>query len=86
MIPLTVEMAKILKAVRMENCLGCGLCELVASRIAEGKLSYSDSFVQIRKVKSGKPHFKAIIDYGQKTNYKEVCDICPVNCFDIVEE
>lgn len=86
MIPLTVEMAKILKAVRMENCLGCGLCELVASRVTAGKLSYSDSFVQIRKVKAGKPHFKAIIDYGQKTNYKEVCDICPANCFDIVEE
>lgn len=70
----------------MENCFGCGLCELVASRVAKSRLSYSDSFVQIKKVKSGKPHFKAIIDYGQKTDYKGIRDICPANCFDIVAE
>lgn len=70
----------------MKDCFGCGLCELAASRLAEGKLSYSDSFVQIRKVGSGKPHFKAVIDYGQKTDYKKVRDICPANCFDIIEE
>lgn len=79
-------MAKILKAVRMESCFGCKLCELVSSRLVKGKLSYSDSFVQIRKVKSGKPHFKAVVDYGQKTAYKAVCDICPADCFDLVEE
>lgn len=70
----------------MKDCFGCGLCELVASRLAEGKLSYSDSFVQIRKVGSGKPYFKAVIDYGQKTDYKKVRDICPASCFDIIEE
>ncbi len=70
----------------MEECLGCKLCELVSSRIAKGNLSYSDSFVQIRKVKSGNPHFKAVIDYGQKTDFREVRDICPANCFDIVTE
>ena len=79
-------MGKILKAARMEDCIGCGLCELVASRITKGSLSYSDSFIQIRKVKPGTPHFKAIIDYGQKTDFKEVCNVCPGNCFDIVEE
>lgn len=78
-------MAKILKAARMEDCIGCGLCELVASRLAKGKLSYSDSFVQIRKVKSGEPHFKAVTDYGQKTDYKEVRDVCPGKCFEIVK-
>jgi ferredoxin len=79
-------MSKILKPTRMDRCTGCGLCELVASRVAEGKLSYSDSFVQIRKVKSGQSHFKAVIDYGQKTDYKEVRDICPEKCFDIIRE
>ncbi len=70
----------------MGNCIGCGLCELLASRIAGGRLSYSDGFLQIRKVASGEPRFKAVIDYGQKTGYKEVCEICPGNCFDLVEE
>lgn len=70
----------------MGNCTGCGLCELIASRIAKGKISYSDSFIQIRKVASGEPRFKVMIDYGQKTDYKEVCDICPGKCFDIVSE
>jgi len=70
----------------MERCIGCGLCELVASRITKKKHSYSDSFVQIRKAASGQPHFKAVIDYGQKTDYPEVRDICPENCFDIVNE
>ncbi|NIT03741.1 hypothetical protein GTO10_02295 [Candidatus Saccharibacteria bacterium] len=79
-------MAKILKPARMERCTGCGLCELVASRIAKEKHSYSDSFVQIRKTASGQPFFKAVVDYGQKTDYPEVRDVCPENCFDIVEE
>lgn len=70
----------------MDRCTGCGLCELVASKITKGKHSYSDSFVQIRKVASGQPFFRAVIDYGQKTDYKEVRDICPENCFDIVKE
>ena len=79
-------MAKILKAARMEDCICCGLCELVASRVTKGKLSYSDSLIQIRKVKPGQPRFKAVIDYGQKTDYKEIRDICPANCFEIAEE
>ncbi len=70
----------------MERCIGCRLCELVASQITKKKHSYSGSFIQIRKVASGQPRFKAVIDYGQKTDYKEVRDICPENCFDIVEE
>jgi hypothetical protein len=78
-------MAKILKAVRMENCIGCALCEFVASRLSKGRLSYADSFVRIKKAKSGKPYFKAVIDYGQKTDYQALCDTCPGNCFDIVE-
>jgi ferredoxin len=77
-------MTQILKAARMGNCIGCGLCELIASRADGGKLSYSDSFIQIRKVASGEPRFKATIDYGRKTDYKEVRDNCPGRCFDIV--
>ncbi len=76
-------MPKILKPARMVRCTGCGLCELTASRIAKGKLSYSDSFVQIRKTSSGQPFFKAVIDYGQKTEFPEVRDICPEDCYEI---
>uniref|UniRef100_A0A831YZZ7 4Fe-4S ferredoxin-type domain-containing protein n=1 Tax=candidate division WWE3 bacterium TaxID=2053526 RepID=A0A831YZZ7_UNCKA len=76
-------MPKILKPVRMERCIGCGLCELAAARAAKGKLSYSGSFLQIRRASSGQPFFKAMIDYGQRTDYKEVRDICPENCYDI---
>lgn len=79
-------MPKILKPVRMERCTGCGLCELAASRITGEKLSYSSSFVQIRKTSSGRPFFKAVIDYGQKTDYAEVAKICPEDCFEIGEE
>ncbi|MEX0587409.1 MAG: hypothetical protein WD940_00605 [Patescibacteria group bacterium] len=79
-------MAKILKPTRMEKCTGCGLCELLASQITKGKSSYSGSFLQIRKAAAGQPYFKAVIDYGQKTDYPEVRDICPENCFDITEE
>lgn len=79
-------MARVLKAVRMKDCIGCRLCELIASRVAKGKLSYADSFIQIRKVASGKPRFKAVIDYGQKTDYKEVRNSCPGKCFDIVSK
>jgi NAD-dependent dihydropyrimidine dehydrogenase PreA subunit len=78
-------MTKILKAARMENCIGCALCELVASRLSKKTLSYTDSFIQIRKAKPGKPYFKAIVDYGKKTDYRVLCEICPGNCFDIVE-
>jgi hypothetical protein len=70
----------------MRDCIGCRICELVSSRIANGKLSYADSFIQIRKATSGKPHFKAVIDYGQKTDYKEISNSCPGKCFDIVKE
>ncbi|KKW06056.1 MAG: hypothetical protein UY40_C0004G0040 [candidate division CPR1 bacterium GW2011_GWC1_49_13] len=76
-------MPKILKPARMERCIGCGLCELVASRLTKNKHSYADSFVQIRKKSPGQPYFKAVIDYGQKTDYREVKDICPENCYDI---
>jgi len=79
-------MTKILKGTRMERCTGCGLCELVASKVAKEKLSYLDSFVQIRQAASGQPFFRAVIDYGQKTDYPEVRDICPENCYDIHEE
>lgn len=79
-------MSKILKPARMERCIGCGLCELIASKISKEKHSYTESFVQIRKSSSGQPFFKAIIDYGQKTDYPEVKDICPENVFDIEEE
>jgi ferredoxin len=79
-------MPKILKPARMERCIGCGLCELVASRVSKEKHSYTDSFVQIRKSSSGQPFFKAITDYGQNTDYPEVRDICPVDCFDLEEE
>ena len=78
-------MPKILKPTRMEYCTGCGLCELVASRITKGKLSYSDSFLQIRKTSAGQPFFKAVIDYGQKTGYPEVKNICPEDCYDVEE-
>ena len=78
-------MAKILKAARMEGCIGCALCELLASRLSEERLSYADSFVQIKKAKPGRPYFKAVIDYGKKTDYQVLCDLCPGNCFDIVE-
>jgi hypothetical protein len=67
----------------MKDCVGCGLCELIASRISKDTLSYSDSFIQIRKAVSGKPHFKAVIDYGQRTDYREIRDACPGKCFDI---
>lgn len=79
-------MPKVLKPTRMEKCTGCGLCELIASRVAKGELSYSSSFIQIRKSSPGQPLFRAVIDYGQKTDYPEVRDICPESCFDIVEE
>jgi NAD-dependent dihydropyrimidine dehydrogenase PreA subunit len=79
-------MAKVLKPERMDRCTGCGLCELMASRVARGEISFSDSFVQIKQVKSGEPRFKAVVDYGQKTDYKQVRDVCPENCFDIGEE
>jgi ferredoxin len=79
-------MPKILKPVRMEKCIGCGLCELLASKISREKHSYTESFLQIRKTSSGQPFFKAVIDYGQKTDCPEVRDICPENCYDIVEE
>lgn len=78
-------MPKILKPVRMEKCTGCGLCELLAAKITKEKLSYSGSFLQIRKASSGQPYFKAVIDYGQKTDYPEICDICPENCYEIGE-
>lgn len=76
-------MPKTLKPARMVRCTGCGLCELVASRITKGKLSYSGSFIQIRPTSSGRPFFKAVIDYGQKTDYPEVRDSCPENCYDL---
>ncbi len=78
-------MPKILKPVWMERCTGCGLCELVASKVTKEKLSYSGSFLQIRKTSSGQPFFKAVIDYGQKTAFPEVRDICPEGCYDIGE-
>lgn len=78
-------MAKILKPARMERCTGCGLCELLAFQITKGKASYSGSFLQIRKVAPGQPFFKTVIDYGQKTDYPEIKDICPENCYDIEE-
>jgi len=79
-------MAKILKPARMERCTGCGLCELMAAKISKEKHSYADSFVQIRKSAAGQPYFKAVIDYGQKTGYREVKEICPEDCYDIEEE
>jgi len=79
-------MFKILKPARMEKCIGCSLCELLASKISRERHSYTGSFLQIRKTSSGQPFFKAVVDYGQKTDYPEVRDICPENCYDIVEE
>ncbi len=76
-------MPKILKPTRMERCTGCGLCELLAAKIAKKKLSYAGSFLQIRKVSAGQPYFRAVIDYGQKTDYPEIRDICPENCYEI---
>lgn len=76
-------MPKILKPAHMERCIGCGLCELVASRITKSKHSYTNSFLRIRKNSSGQPFFKAVIDYGQKTDYPEVRDICPEDCYEI---
>ncbi|MDP1710575.1 MAG: ferredoxin [candidate division WWE3 bacterium] len=88
-------MSKILNPVRMDRCTGCGLCELAAARAARGeprhgravksKLSYSGSFLQIRRVSSGQPFFKAVVDYGQKTDYAEVAKICPEDCYEIEE-
>lgn len=79
-------MPKILKGVRMQNCTGCGLCMLMSSLVAKGTHSYSDGFIRIQKVGAGKPFFNAVVDYGQKTDSEEVRDICPENCYDIVEE
>lgn len=79
-------MSKTLKPVRMDRCTGCGLCELAAARAVKGKLSYAGSFLQIRQASSGQPFFKAVIDYGQKTDYSEVAKACPEDCYEIGEK
>jgi len=76
-------MPKILSAPNEKKCIGCGLCVLKASLLSDSVISLGKSFIRVY----GKPKaFFLLIDYGKKTDYKEVVKICPRNCFEIEEK
>lgn len=76
-------MSKILTVPKEERCIGCGLCSIKASLIKSKKIDLANSFIKI----TGPPgRYKVIIDYGTRTDYKEIVDVCPRGCFEIADE
>ncbi|MFH1565612.1 MAG: hypothetical protein ABIB98_00220 [bacterium] len=76
-------MPKILISPNEKKCIGCGLCVIKASLISDNNVSLKKSFIRVY----GKPKsYFLSIDYGRKTDYKEIVNICPQNCFEIKEQ
>lgn len=79
-------MAKVLKCVNQQACIGCGLCVLTSSRVLNNTFSFVDSCVRLTRPLKGKDLFAIKIDEGICQNMEEVVNICPKRCFAIVEE
>jgi len=75
-------MSRILTSSREDKCIGCGLCIMRASLLTGKTISPIKSFIRIYG-KAGKHTIS--IDYGKNTNFKEIVDICPQNCFELKE-
>lgn len=67
---------------REQKCIGCGLCELAASRYENRKLGKKESPVVVK----GKPGgYKVQIDYGASLKSPDkIVRLCPQNCFEII--
>ena len=78
-------MGKVLKCVKEEACIGCGLCVLAASQVLKDTFSLSDSCITIKRNVKGKNNFSVEIDQGLCREIPEVMNICPKNCFALVE-
>ena len=76
-------MPKILSAPNEKKCIGCGLCIIKAALLEGDSINLGKSFIRIY----GKPKsFVISIDYGKRTDYKEIVKICPQNCFKLEEK
>lgn len=78
-------MGKVLRCVKMESCIGCGLCVLAASRVLKRTFSFSDSCITIKRNLKDKNNFLVEIDRGLCAEISEVAKICPENCFALVD-
>ena len=75
-------MSKVLTVPKEERCIGCGLCAIKSSLLLGKTIDLSKSFIKI----IGKPgKYRVVIDYGTKTDFKEIVDVCPRGCFSIEE-
>lgn len=78
-------MKKVLKCLKEDDCIGCGLCVLMASYLRKKAFSLSDSCLTIKRNPQGKNNFSVKIDQGLCQEMPEVVDICPSKCLVLVE-
>jgi NAD-dependent dihydropyrimidine dehydrogenase PreA subunit len=77
-------MKKILKAFRMENCIGCELCVLEAQRQLK-KVGTEGSLVRIFKHTSKGTN--VVLDPTvNNLDIKKIKEICPTSVFEIAQE
>ncbi|OIP97933.1 hypothetical protein COT69_01980 [candidate division WWE3 bacterium CG09_land_8_20_14_0_10_39_24] len=66
-----------------KKCIGCGLCVIKSSLIEGSTIDLGKAFIRIY----GRPKSYIIsVDYGKKTDFKDIVKICPRNCFEIIEK
>lgn len=68
---------------RSDRCIGCKLCVIQSCILKQTPISFAKSFIKVSKKEDGS--FSVTIDYGTKTNYQEIVDICPRRCFEIMQ-
>lgn len=68
---------------RPERCIGCRLCCIHACLVKNNPISLAKSFIKVAKKDDAT--FSVTIDYGTRTNYKEIVSICPKKCFEIID-
>jgi len=77
-------MKKIIKAIRMENCIGCELCVLEAQRQVK-KVGTEGALVRI--FKHTQKGTNVVLDPTVNTlDIKKIQEICPTSVFEITEE
>ena len=79
-----IKMAKVLKVVRPEKCIGCFLCSLACSKEKHRMLSLQDSFIKIVREDGGQ--FLIEVDRGGCDACGACVTACPRNCLKAEDE